>query len=107
MNRNTFFLDEDHMPKWFKYPKQFSRIVEQGLVDFDPWYVLSSDEVKKLSIELKSRYPLRMIVPFAKKDGSDDIACWDINDLDKVYIVHDYASQGWEQRKVYDSLGLV
>ena len=104
MNNKTFFLDKADRPNWFvEYPKQFSRIVAQGLVDFDPWYILSSDEIKTLSIGLKNRYPLRMILPFAKTGSSDDIACWDAHDLDKIYIVHDYASAGWEQGKIYDS----
>jgi hypothetical protein len=42
------------------------------------------------------------LVPFAKRDDSDDVACWEKGSLSKVMIIHDYASSGWEQREILE-----
>lgn len=30
-------LSQPETPEWFNYPEEFLRIVDQGLLDFDPW----------------------------------------------------------------------
>lgn len=51
---------------------------------------------------LGERFPKRRLVPFARRIDSDDIACWDIAQSDKkVFVIHDYASPGWEQREEF------
>ena len=62
----------------FNYPKEFLKIVELNLVDFDFWYLMSKEQVEKRIKGLKERYPDRELVPFARRDDSDDIACFDI-----------------------------
>jgi hypothetical protein len=48
---------------------------------------------------LKERYPDRKLVPFARRQDNDDVACWDLaKGGGTVTIIHDYASPGWEQR---------
>jgi hypothetical protein len=44
---------------------------------------------------MRQRYPLRKLVPFARRQDDDDVACFDL-DRGAVAIVHDYASPGWE-----------
>ena len=73
----------------FNYPKEFLKIVELNLVDFDFWYLMSKEQVE--------------LVPFARRDDSDDIACFDIKKNSKVQIIHDFASAGYEQRKEYNT----
>ena len=51
--------------------------------------------------EISNQYPSRKLVPFAKINYSDDIACFDasVNSNDPiVHYVHSYASPGWEDR---------
>ena len=43
-----------------------------------------------------------VIKTFARRDDGDDIACFEIGKGNKVQIVHDFASAGYEQRKEYD-----
>ena len=87
----------------FNYPKEFLKIVELNLVDFDFWYLMSKEQVEKRIKGLKERYPDRELVPFARRDDSDDIACFDIKKNSKVQIIHDFASAGYEQRKEYNT----
>jgi hypothetical protein len=52
-------------------------------------------------LTVKRLYPERKLVPFALRMGSDDIACFDgsTSSADPVvYLVHAYASSGWEDR---------
>lgn len=38
-------------------------------------------------------------------DGSDDIACWERNKNEKIIIIHDYASEGYENVREFDNFG--
>jgi hypothetical protein len=41
--------------------------------------------------------PQRVLVPFAKRQDNDDVACWDVP-TGKVAVIHDSADPGWEAR---------
>ena len=70
--------------------------------NLDLWYLMTKEQVEIRIIGLKNRYPERQLVPFARRDDGDDIACFEIGKGNKVQIVHDFASAGYEQRKEYD-----
>ena len=97
-------LNESERPSWLEYPEPFLRIVDQQLVDFTPWYVMDREQVVDRYEGLKNRYPQRELFPFARRDDSDDVACWESPKADKVVIIHDFASAGYEQRETYPSL---
>lgn len=92
--------------KGYSYPKEFLKIVDLNLVDLDLWYLMTKEQVEIRIIGLKNRYPERQLVPFARRDDGDDIACFEIGKGNKVQIVHDFASAGYEQRKEYDCLDM-
>ena len=48
------------------------------------------------------RYPNRKLIPFARRDDNDDIACFEVEEGEKVQIIHDFASEGYEQRNEYN-----
>ena len=48
---------------------------------------------------MKKRYPNRKLIPFAKRVDNDDTACFEIGKGSKVQLIHDFASEGFEQRK--------
>ncbi len=87
----------------YNYPKEFLKIIELNLVDFDFWYLMNKEEVENRIEGLRRRYPKRNLVPFARRDDRDDIACFEVEKGNKVEIIHDFASVGYEQRKEYDS----
>lgn len=90
-------IESDLLPSWFEYPKEFLTLVNQNLLDFDPWIILLGDRLKERYKGLKSRYPSRELIPFARREDNDDVACWE---KDKgVVIIHDFASQGFEGGK--------
>lgn len=95
-------LKKDDAPDWFHYPRQFLRLVERDLVLFDPWWIFGREFALERMNGLRSRYPTRDLVPFARNQGNDDVACWERGDMPKVVVIHDYAEAGWEQGAVFD-----
>lgn len=95
-------LSVTQLPKDFWYPRLFIRVVEQGLVDLEPWHVLHGEELRMLAKGLADRYPSRSLVPFARRQDNDDVACWEpAVSRDAVVIVHDFASPGWESQGAF------
>lgn len=86
----------------FQYPASFVKAVELNLLDFEFWYFMTNEQVATRINGLMKRYPNRKLVPFARRDDSDDIACFEIGKEPKVEIIHDFASEGYEQRGEYD-----
>lgn len=96
-------LKQEELPDIFKYPEEFLQIVNQGLIDFKPWIIMSGDYLHDRYQGLKERYKKSVLIPFARRLDNDDLACWNIEDLTKVFIIHDFASEGWEKRKTFNS----
>lgn len=94
-------LNENELPVGFLYPKEFLKIVDLNLVDITPWIVMEGNYLKSRFEGLKKRYPERVLVPFARRLDNDDLACWSENTKDAVFIIHDFAAQGWEQKQKY------
>lgn len=86
------------LPEDFDYPAEFIRVVELGLTDLEPWWIFDGDQLRRRATGLRERYPARRLVPFARRQDNDDVACWDLDHGD-VAVVHDLASPGWEQHE--------
>lgn len=89
-------LNATERPKWFAYPCHFVRAVELNILDLAPWQLLEGKWLRVRLGGLAERYPDRQLVPFFRDAGSDDIACWEMGKGERVQIVHDFASPGWE-----------
>lgn len=85
----------------FTYPKAFLKAVELSLIDFDIWYIMDAKQVMLRVEGLRKRYPNRMLIPFARREDNDDVACFEIGERNKVFVIHDYASEGWEHRNEF------
>ena len=86
----------------YVYPVEYIKILELNLVDFDMWYLMSNEQVDIRIKGLKARYPSRNLIPFARRDDNDDIACFEVGKGNCVQIIHDFAGEGFEQRREYD-----
>lgn len=98
------FLPANELPEGFSYPGAFRRLVERGLVYFEPWFVLEDEQLRARARGIRDRYPERQLVPFARREDNDDVACWENGHGTEVQIIHDFASPGWEQRRTLNSL---
>ena len=89
-------------PENFSFPKSFLKLVSQEEIPyFEPWYFLCKfpDNAIFWIDENAKQYPSGKLVPFAKDERSDDVACFDGSDTSgnpKVFYVHTFASPGWE-----------
>jgi hypothetical protein len=104
MTNATFIVPQDQRPAWLDYPRSFCRIVDQGLVNITPWHVLDSQGALERFRGLAKRYPARDLFPLAYRQDNDDIACWAKGHGEKVFIVHDFASPGWEDEDSFDDV---
>lgn len=96
-------LKPEDLPGWFSYPPAFIHLVTRGMTQFDPWWIFDRDYAQEKMEGLKTRYPERNLVPFARNQSNDDVACWDKDAPGKVVVIHDYADPGWERRATFDT----
>jgi len=99
----SYKLSDDLIPSWFEYPKEFLKIINLPIVNITPWYILEGEFLRQKFNGLKERFPASDLVPFAKRDDNDDVACWSKDDPKKIVVIHDFASQGWEITRVYNT----
>ena len=71
-------LDAKDFYSDFSYPNGILKIIELNLVDFDLWYLMQQEQAILRIKGLKERYPGRKLIPFARRDDSDDIACFEV-----------------------------
>jgi hypothetical protein len=93
----TDLLTARDLPPGFSYPPEFIRVLDHGLTDIEPWWIIEGERLRIRFSGLRERYPSRTLVPFALRQDNDDVACWDVAG-GNVTIIHDFASPGWEQR---------
>ncbi len=92
----TELLTVDDLPPGFDYPRPFVRVVELGLSNLEPWWIVGGELLRQRHLGIRERYPDRSLVPFAVRQDNDDVACWDLSQGDRVVVIHDYASPGDE-----------
>lgn len=99
------FFSVDELTHGFWYPSSFVRVVELGLTDLEPWHVLEGAQLRQRGQGLVQRYPARTLVPFAIRQDNDDVACWDLaRGGERIVVIHDFATPGWEGRGEYPDL---
>ena len=98
----TTGLPDDELPAGFLYPPLFLRMLENELIELQPWQVLQGEALVWRHRGLRTRYPERVLVPFARRCDNDDVACWEGRGV-RVVVVHDFASPGWERREELES----
>jgi hypothetical protein len=101
---SCYLFSPESLPEGFVFPPSFLAFVAKEPIPYlEPWWFLC--EFQKSAdfwlAETHRQYPDRKLIPFAKKSGTDDVACFDGASRapdPKVYYVHAFASPGWEDR---------
>jgi len=80
-----------------------SLLTAQVLPDVTPvfWLLELEEGVANWARMLEEQYPERVLVPFAKDRRTDDLFCFEGNDLTgnpAVILIHSFADPGWEYR---------
>lgn len=106
---SVYLYTKDELPDDFIYPDAYVEIMSKdAIIDIEPWSFICEFEESSTFwySQVQEMYPTRKLVPFAKLNYSDDIACFDGADTSgnpKVYYVHAFASAGWEDRGYTDN----
>lgn len=104
MTKDIFLLPSGERPSWVEYPQSFRRLVEQRLVHITPWHILDAEKALERFKGLRTRYPSRTLFPFAFRQDNDDMACWAQGMGERVFIIHDFASAGFEDEGGFDDV---
>ena len=80
----------------FKYPPEFLRVVELGLVDFDPTKILLGDHQRSMQADLGEKYPNRPYLALASRDDREEAACWDCR-TGSIVVIDPFAPEGQEK----------
>jgi len=94
---HNMLLKKADLPDWFDYPTELSILMKQNLLDFDPWVIITDERLVERYKGLKKRYPERNLIPFARREDNDDLACFEKGK--EVVVIHDFASAGFEGGK--------
>lgn len=95
-------LHQEELPVGFKFPGALKRLVDRELTRLEPWWILGAAVARDRMKGLGQRYPGRSLVPFAKREDCDDVACFDPESPGTVVVLHDFASDAWDRRRVFD-----
>ena len=85
-----------------RLPDGLLRVAHQNLLELTPWHVMPRELALKRMQGLRLRYS-RKYVPFARRQDNDDLACVDPARPNEVVVVHDFASEGSEERRRFES----
>lgn len=100
INLNNFYISKID----FEYPESYEKIVDLGLVNFDVWFLMEKKQATSIYRGMQERYPNRKLIPFAKRADNDDTACFEIGKENKIQLIHDFTTEGFEQRGEFEDL---
>ena len=95
----------------FEIPAAYDTLLNRGLISFGdssplrPWYYLSQERV----IEMQKEWPAvgfaNRLVAFARRDDSDDVACFEVvaGRVAGVRLVHAWTPEGYKPLDLYES----
>ncbi len=102
INANEYMLSGDVRPEWLVYPEELVDLVKAGRVKLVPWHLAKADTSLAVYARLKSSLG-RDLVPFAYRQDSEDLACFEKGRGQAVMIIHDNTEPGWEDEGSYPS----
>src|SRR5262245_22245576 len=96
----TKLLEDEELPPGITYPTPLRRLIARGIQNLEPWYVFDAAQARERLRGLRDRFPTRILLPFARREDNDDVACFDQQVPGKVVIIHDFSLEGFEQREI-------
>jgi hypothetical protein len=78
----------------FQYPEEYLNFLKKPMSkDFEPWTMLAHYESRVDSWRkiLSEQYPTYSLIPFAKYDANDDVACFDLQRGD-IAIINSFST---------------
>jgi hypothetical protein len=96
-------IPQEEVPLGFRYPSSYLRLIEMGLVRFEPWYFLNR-EIGRLRFESLTRsHSSNRFLPFAARQDSDVLACWDLSSTCRIVVFDSQDETGDRPRLEFKS----
>lgn len=97
-------INREEILEKINFSEPLKLILENNLVNFHPWIFIVNDNRFELNYwGIKERYPHTNLIVFALRLDCDDKACFDLNDNNKIVVIHDYSTVAYEERVIYDT----
>ncbi len=102
--KEVYLPPAELLPEGFKFPQAFLDFVHQPQIpDLDPWFFMCYYPDYYLSWIgiLKTQYPDRQLIPFAKFGLNDDVACFEPGEDPEqpvIHYIHSFTDPGYEER---------
>ncbi len=81
---NNYNIDFDKIIFIIPKKDKYGVLLQYNLLDFDLWYIMDEERVLNRLKGVTERYPNRKLIPFARRDDNDDIACFEVGKGEKV-----------------------
>lgn len=94
----------EEMYKGFQYPQEYLQILDHKLTDFFSWWIWTPEQSETRLIELSHRFPSGKYIPIGRRNGNDDVACYQPGKGSKIVVIHDFSSRGHEVREEYEDI---
>lgn len=96
----------------FPKPKPYTWVVDKGLAGFSassalqPWYFLPENEMFQPTAKWPHGPSAAVLVAFARRQDCDDIACFEVREVEPtpVVLIHAWTANGYDIVARYDSL---
>ena len=101
---NGEILETGNLEFIFDYPEALERLVALKLINFDLWYLMSKEQSIVILKQLKMNCNRKDLIPFARRGDNEDIACYEIQNNEKVVVLKNCEYLGYRPRQVFDSV---
>lgn len=87
--------------KEYGYPEGMEYFTKRNITTIGNWDILDSDNLEIKLRGIRDRYQNEKLLPFACHEITDDVACFEEESGNKVFIIHDYSYPGKEKGKIF------
>ena len=77
----------EEMYEGFQYPQEYFHILDHKLTDFFSWWIWTPEQSES-----------------GRRNGNDDVACYQPGKGSKIVVIHDFSSRGHEVREEYEDI---
>lgn len=97
-------LNGPNKPDWFEYPPDFVAIHRKGIPPEGPWKILEDGELAQQLADLRRNLPGRSLVPFARNESDNVLACFEQNTGVEVKLVRGDATETAEDEGYFTNI---
>jgi hypothetical protein len=83
-----------------RLPAEYAAAMRDETLDLGPWHFVSDSEFDGLFTVMNKHYPMRTVIPFARRRDNDDVASFVVRDPEQaagqIILIQDFEAPGYE-----------